>query len=339
MVFRKHTLIALLGCTAFLFAVGGYFFGVAQHEKVVRDYFEQYDVITKRNPLYFFTSSSVGSESPQATSIGMYREAYEKLKRIIDSHRKDASLSDVSLYYRDLKGSTWFGYNEDEAFIPASLLKLIYALSAYKQDEENPGFLEKRLQFTKEIYDIAVQRGVVQTSLEVGKWYTVRELIEDMMITSDNSARDLLSTVVYERYIDELYYLIGIRTPELRKEYKISAKEYSLFLRILYNSKFIDEKHSDELLGIMAQSTFTQGLVRGVDSKTPVSHKFGVYTFSDSASPNQIGQQIHDCGIIYYPDEPYLLCIMTKGSDQEVLASIIAELSKSVYESHKSEDL
>jgi hypothetical protein len=51
--------------------------------------------------------------------------------------------------------------------------------------------------------------------------------------------------------------------------------------------------------------------------------------------PDQNGvavQQLHDCGIIYRANNPYVICIMTKGLDQSVLAQVIADISKIVYD-------
>lgn len=320
-------------------ALGGYLIGTEKQISRVKEYFENTNPINKRDYPYDFISSSVGSDSLPATSIGLYTNGYSKLKSIIDSHLEDGSLSDVSLYYRDLKSLGWFGYREDESFVPASLLKLIFALAVYKQEEAAPGFLTKKIQFTQAVYDVASKRGSVDTKLILNQWYSMQDLVEDMMINSDNSARDLISTAVDERYIDELYSIVDVHTPEARKEYQISAKDYSLFLRILYNSKFINEEHSNALLAIMAKSSFTGGLVGGVDAAIPIAHKFGVYTFTDGTNSNKVVQEIHDCGIIYYPNEPYLLCVMTKGENQDTLASIIREISKSVYDSHTREDL
>jgi beta-lactamase class A len=333
----KTQQMALYALGTLLFFIFGYSLGIGKEKNLVQGYFEKYDVINKRNPIYSFTSSSVGSDAPQATTLGLYENAYDDVTSIIEKEKKAGVLDDISFYYRDMNSATWFGYQEEEAFIPASLLKLLYALAAYKQEEEHPGFLSQRLQFTRDTYDIAASRSQpVETELAVGNWYSVEDLVKDMVINSDNSARDLLSGVIYEKYLNDLYYIIGIRTPELRKEYKISAKDYSLFLRILYNSKFISEEHSDHLLNLLAQSTFTDGLVSGVGDKIPVAHKFGSYVFNDAESPYQ---EIHDCGIIYYPDEPYLLCVMTKGKSQEDLVRIISDISKSIYQSHAREDL
>jgi len=42
-------------------------------------------------------------------------------------------------------------------------------------------------------------------------------------------------------------------------------------------------------------------------------------------------KQLHDCGIIYHPSKPYILCIMTKGEEIEELASVIADISRLVF--------
>lgn len=49
-------------------------------------------------------------------------------------------------------------------------------------------------------------------------------------------------------------------------------------------------------------------------------------------NPNPITKELHDCGIIYYPERPYLLCVMTEGNDLNELAGVIQNISKTVYE-------
>ncbi len=42
--------------------------------------------------------------------------------------------------------------------------------------------------------------------------------------------------------------------------------------------------------------------------------------------------EAHDCGIVYYPDSPYLLCVMTRGKDTGQLESIIGKISQITYQ-------
>ena len=35
---------------------------------------------------------------------------------------------------------------------------------------------------------------------------------------------------------------------------------------------------------------------------------------------------MHDCGIVYIPNSPYLLCIMTKGNSNDKLLKVISDM-------------
>ena len=66
---------------------------------------------------------------------------------------------------------------------------------------------------------------------------------------------------------------------------------------------------SEILLGLLTETSYKNGLVAGLpEGEIKIAHKFG---------ERKIGKliQLHDCGIIYYQENPYLLCIMTRGND------------------------
>ena len=77
-------------------------------------------------------------------------------------------------------------------------------------------------------------------------------------------------------------------------------------------------------MNILAQSEFKAGLVSGVPATIEVAHKFGEHSEEGMV-------QLHDCGIVYYPRHPYLLCIMSKGPNFEFLDDAIVGVSKIVY--------
>ena len=70
----------------------------------------------------------------------------------------------------------------------------------------------------------------------------------------------------------------------------------------------------------------------GVPSSTVVAHKFGEHVSLANGQINTI--ELHDCGIVYYNNNPYFLCIMTKGRDLGELKNIIKGISSIVYQSY-----
>lgn len=250
-------------------------------------------------------------------------KAKEKVSDYIDE-QKIKGVEEVSIYFRDLNNGPWFGINETAEFTPGSLLKVPRMISVLKVAEKDPSILEKQI-FIKDIINSSIQYFKPEVSLVAGKTYTIAELISLMILYSDNGATSAFEQFMTNEELFKSYQELGIKTPEQGNDYRISIRTYSSFFRILFNASFITRDYSEQALKLLSRTVFDKGLRAGVPPHIPVAHKFGERTSSGI-------KQLHDCGIVYYPDKPYLLCVMTRGNDLDQLASFIAQVSKIVYD-------
>lgn len=247
------------------------------------------------------------------------------------SQAKSENLVDfVSIYFRDLKNGYWTGISPEEKFRPASLLKVPLMMAYFKMAEANPEILIKRLTFESDFAEARQYNSVVPPShqLEIGKSYTIIDLIDHAIVYSDNQSTGLLMENVDPKNLHEAYTRLHIddaMSPS--NDGMVTIKQYAGFFRILYNSSYLNRYYSELSLTKLNQSEYKDGLVAGVPSNVPVAHKFG--ESSGSAGQNQF----HDIGIIYHQTKPYILAVMTRGEDPQKLQSVIAQISKIVYDS------
>ncbi len=238
---------------------------------------------------------------------------------------------EASVYYRDLLAGRWFGINQDAQYNPASLLKVAIMIAYYKEAEKNPGTLTQKIAYTQaahdEIKDVPNQ---ADSMLTVGKSYSADELIKSMIVDSDNGAKDLLLASIDQNSLNEVYSDLGIQNPVTKgADYVISAKTYALFFRILYNATYLWQTYSEKALELLAQSQFKDGLAAGIPEGTTIAHKFGEYV---GGTPDAPEVELHDCGIVYNKSAPFLICVMTKGSDIGKLQTTISSITKLVYQ-------
>ncbi|MEK7595447.1 MAG: serine hydrolase [Patescibacteria group bacterium] len=233
----------------------------------------------------------------------------------------------ISIYYRDLKNGPWIGINEKEEFNPASLSKVPVMLSYLLLGQEDKAILSKKILFEEETKETSVQFFKTDGTLEAGKDYSVDQLLVKMIADSDNNATNLLVNNLTVEQILRPYKNLGIPPPDLQSDYKIRIKDYATFFRVLYNASYLNKEFSEKALGLLAQSNFDFGLEGGVKEGLKVSHKFG-----ERILKNPDTNQLHDCGIVYHPTHPYLICVMTRGNDFSALAEIIKDISKFVFE-------
>jgi beta-lactamase class A len=251
----------------------------------------------------------------------------DKITLLASNLQSSGAVNSVSVYFQDLDNGPWFGVHPLATFSPASLLKLPLAIAYYKLSEgKDPQILQKTITYTGPNSDwppITQDIAPAQT-LVVGQTYTNEQLIERMLEYSDNVSYYLLFTNVDVNFLNNVYNDFGmqINGPGSADDSLVTVKDYSSFFRILFNASYLNQGDSEKLLSLLASSEYNQGLVAGVQ----VAHKFGE---RESTTDNSV--QLSDCGIVYYPQHPYLLCISTKGTDINQQGGAIESLSSAVY--------
>lgn len=269
------------------------------------------------------------------SDLGAYQpinKLKDKVSAYIDAQKKSKNATEVAVYYRDLNNGPWFGIDEQSYFSPASLVKVPLMIAYLELTEHVPDLLGRKIK--NELVDAdKMYSGInypVEDKLVIGKEYTVEDLIDRMIINSDNVAYNLLFDYLDSTELQTIYNDFGIDVSRGRDNPDgdtMTLKDYSSFFRILYNSSYLDKDLSEKALKILTESKFKDGLVAGIPGNLEVAHKFGERTFTGT----RIEKQLHDCGIIYATQKIYLLCIMTRGSDFKALSGIIKDISAEVY--------
>jgi beta-lactamase class A len=251
-----------------------------------------------------------------------------KIETVIKIHSDNGDSSFTSVYYRDLNNGPWIGIDEKEDFSPSSLIKVPLMIVYYKMAETDPSILQKTLKYS-EPYDYNNQNFQPQITIVPEQEYTIEQLIESMIIYSDNAAYTLLSNNLDAQVIIKTYNDLGVDISKGLSNPSgniLSVKAYASFFRILYNASYLSPIMSEKALNLLSQVKFKQGINAGVSSSLTVAHKFGERQYLDTKQ-----KQLHDCGIVYLPGKPYLICIMTRGNDFTRLTAVIKDISSVIY--------
>lgn len=251
----------------------------------------------------------------------------DDLDQFIQKVKEKRKINEVAVYFRDLNNGPAFGFDEGGEFFPASLLKIPIMMAYYRWAETEPGLLGRKI-FFEASRDFGVSINITPREvLDPGKEYTVEELISRMIKFSDNQATYLLVKNLPQEKVIMLFRTIGVEADVIMDgNAKITVKEYASFFRILFNSSYLSREFSEKALALLAATDYHDALPAGVPGGVPVAHKFG------EAGTENAEQQLHDCGIVYFPDHPYLACIMTRGRNTDELQDSIPDISRFIYE-------
>jgi beta-lactamase class A len=262
-------------------------------------------------------------------SIGERKALQSKIQDYINAEKKKGDLVEAGVYFRDLNGGPIFGVNDSAKFFPASLLKVPLAIWFY-HEASTTDFLSQEIEFTG-------PKGIQKVyfppahSVEIGHIYSLEDLLRLMLQESDNDATAILGSMTDITKTDSVYSDLGIEKIKDYNTYTTDVHTYGAFFRVLYFVGYLDREKSNHVLELLAGTSFKQGLAAGVPDTVKISHKFGE---KDNVSGIH---QLHDCGIIYYEKGPYLLCVMTQGSDYNKQATFIQTVSKDVYDAVSKE--
>ncbi len=281
----------------------------------------------RQNSEYTYINPLLECEVAEGLLDARKENFHEALGEFTADLKTSGQIREVAVYFRDLNNGPTFGIYESGDFFPASLLKVPVMMAYYRWAERNPNLLNTEIHY-QEAMDFGYTPTIIpRETLTIGQSYTVAELIRRMIVYSDNQSLHLLTKNLPMMYLQELFKMLGVGEDVLvDPEAKLTVKEYAGFFRILFNSSYLSRESSEKALALLAATDYHDALPAGVPPNIAVAHKFG------EAGTGDTDRQLHDCGIVYFPDHPYLACIMTRGDDTVELKDSIAAISKFIYE-------
>lgn len=248
----------------------------------------------------------------------------QRISDIISRYKTSQDITNASFYLKRYDTGDWTCLNDEETYQPGSLFKVPVLITVLKMNEMRPGFLNKILTYDKK-YDVNLKVAYTTKAIQFGHSYTVKELLEYMIKYSDNNATILLESNMDIAIFSKLFEDMGLKVPSATDTtYLISVKQYSFFMRAIYNAAYLSIENSEYAAELLTQSNFKDGIVKGLPAGIPVAHKFGESGYADQ-------KQLHESAIVYLSGGPYLLTIMTKGKENQKLSQLIAEISQAVY--------
>lgn len=283
---RKIVLIFILLITNLITFWGAYFL----IQKIdVKQFREDYPLL---DPMRFFTEPR-----DLLTTVQPVREELRDLFEKED-------LKFTSLYFEYINTGANISLNPDIRILPASLIKVPLAMAVMKKIERGDWELYNELIMTKEDRDAGW--GDVYMKYPMGSPISIQNLIEEMLLTSDNTAYRILYRNLSLDEVRDVFISLGL-DDFFDQEWKITAKEYTRLIRSLYTANYITPEHSQFLLDILSRTEYDDYLGQGIPDQALFAHKIW---------ENESKTVILDAGLVYIGNRVYLIS-MAMDYEQE----------------------
>ena len=327
MVLNKAMLIIILVTAIIAFSLG-FIIDSSLNKKANHD-----AILIRQGPQnkYQYINPLLMVDANVKKKLGEFKDIETKINSVISEEHQKGNIDSVSVFFNDLNDGRWMDINESEKYNPASMMKIPVMIAIFKAAETNRMNLKQQIYYTGGDNINAMEYFKPTKSIKAGKTYTVDELLFYTIAYSDNNAVQLLLQTMDSKNFLEVYTDLGVSIPQKADDDYMTVKQYASFFRVLYNASYISRDYSEKALKYLTEPDFTIGLTAGVPANVKVAQKFGERTIF-APDGKVLERELHDCGIVYKPGHPYLLCVMTKGKDFIKMAQSIKSVSQETYD-------
>ena len=238
--------------------------------------------------------------------------------------------SNYAIFIENLSTGEHFSNNMDKQVPSASIIKLFIMGATFQSLQEGLVTLHQRIT----IQDKEKVSNSIISLLEADHSYSIQDLITLMIIQSDNTATNLLISLLGMEYINSFIKEQGMKHTILAREMmdlKAREKGYenyttiedvSKYLKLLYEGKVVNPFFSQNMLEIMSNQLDSSMIKREIPEELHIAHKTGDLPYIK-----------HDVGIVYTPAGDYIFCMFTwNGKDDICGKKLIGTVSKSIYD-------
>jgi len=238
--------------------------------------------------------------------------------------RLSALPGNIGFYYKDLTSGESYGYNENDMFLAASVIKLpVYAVIMKLWAEGKLDLYEKLVCHDEDKLPPCGALYFFTGDVEVD----IKTLCGLMISISDNAATNLLIKRLGMDFLNEQFKEIGLKDTHLERllfdgeasargfENKIVPAEIGMLLEKIYKRSFINETVSAEMEKLLLEQQVNHKIPGYLPEGTPVAHKTG----EDDGITNDVG--------IVYGEKPFIVCFASNLTDVPETERAIREIS------------
>lgn len=228
-----------------------------------------------------------------------------------------------------LAGDERFRLNADESFPAASVIKVPLVMEVFRRAEEGAFSLDDTRKLEEK--DRVGGSGALQ-EMHGGLEVTIRDLARLAIVISDNTASNMLIDLVGMAEVTSFMVKAGMTGSFLGRKFMIdplspvnvnytTAMDMTHCLRKLYHGELLATESSGEIIDTMCRQQFREKIPLLLPPGIEVANKTG-----------EISGVRHDCGIIFVPEAPAALSVLTRDCRDEPAADrVIAETALAVF--------
>lgn len=236
----------------------------------------------------------------------------------------------VHLFIKNLTtNQLLIGHQLEASFSSASLIKVPILLALLSYLEENKRSLDSTLAISPSDWvDFSV---ISEQRLTQSTFY---DLLIWMIITSDNTATNVLIDVVGMEYLNDYFQHIGLQDTLLQRKMmdverlakgidnRTSARDMAHLYTCIYQQELLSPPYSKLVIAILSRQRVHDSLKRYLVDEVRLAHKTGGLDTVD-----------HDVGIFYTSTVDYSMGVfITNVTDNDQARQLIGRLAKVVYD-------
>lgn len=235
----------------------------------------------------------------------------------------------LGFYYKDLIDGLEIGYQENELFIAASVIKIPILIEVLRQIESGKINEDRIVRIEKE--DKMPSCGAL-TYMRDGLEVSIKDLYTLMIIHSDNTATNILINLLGMENINRTLSQLGCKNSKLNrllfdsleqekgKENYISPYEMGYLLEKIYKKDLISKSISQEAERVLKLQRLGSKIPYLLPSHIEIGHKTG----EDSGIS-------HDVGIIY-SKKPFIYCFTSNDTHVITAENALRHMALICYE-------
>lgn len=246
------------------------------------------------------------------------------MMKILDQIR--TAQGHVALYYRPLEGGCALMHNENEPLLAASVIKIPIMVEAFRRFGE--GSLNPEAVHTLRDAEKLPSCGALNR-MHDGLQVTLRDLVELMIVLSDNTATNILIDLLGIDRVNATMRANGLTRSTLRRklfdraghaagiENTVTAREMGLLLEKMYAGTLVSPEASREMLEILRNQK--------LNGKMPFFLKpRGIACAHKTGEDDGI---THDVGVVY-TRKPFVLCMLSNETQVPVFERMIQDIAR-----------